>query len=600
MVNNLGREVEARIRIEDETSRTVVTRREPVAAAVKKRVFFYLPVGVAGTFGGGLQVRYTITDRGGKTIAAGVPVQSFTASYPQALQVGLFSSDTATPGAFKLPQTIANDSVEVMRLAADTFPDRWIGLSPLDVLILHDAPVDALTAEQAQALADYVRQGGSVILSPGRQKGWLTQPAIAAIVKLKVGEPETVTELPQLNRVYGRFTGREPFLFYPVEGGTPHQVGATPTEIAAFPSGFGRAAVIPFDVRKAPFAAWDPLEQLWSALITAAARRPAEAGILPTSQHLGRQSVFRTMAAFINPYPPFLLIVALAVLFLAAVGPVNYLVLRRLRMTLLIVLTVPVISLVFLAMVLAIGYVLKGTSTVAYSVRFLTTRPGLDCARERHLFTVFAPTTRTYDVSLDAETWGLPLDRAIDPEAREPRRIGAQREEAQGRVEFEEGAARGYRGVGIGQWQSWNLEARGLRDLKGGISFSALRGRLRVTNHSPQAIRRGVFVAAGHGGYACPFGAVPAGGSVEVALNESRYEPVADLGFARETFAGRLLTPYFAPLPTLYRQREAAKGRQHRFLVCLLEDDPPPVRLNARTSGASRSLTLLHVMEEPE
>jgi hypothetical protein len=596
MVNNLGREVDARIRIEEEGSRTSVTRREPLAAGVKKRLFFYLPLGVHGAFGGGFQVRYAITDRSGKVVAQGTPVQSYSAAGLQALQVGLLSSDTASPGAFRLPQQSGNQEVQVFRLMPETFPDRWIGLAPLDVLILHDAPVDQLTAEQAQALVDWVRQGGTVVLSPGQQKGIFSLPAIAAIAKIRVGEPELVTEIPRLARAYGPFPGRDRFLRYPVEGGAPFIPGEAAPEIPAFASGFGRAVVLPFDVRKAPFTAWEPLEQLWSAVF-AAARAP-EAASPPMSQHLGRQSVFRTMAAFINPYPSFVLLAALAILFLLAVGPVNYLALRRLRMTLLLVVTVPAISLGFLGMVLAVGYVLKGTSTVAYSVRLLSTRSGLSCARERHLFTLFAPTTRTYDVSLDPPTWALPLDRALDPQANATRGLQVREGPAE-RVEFQEGPARGYRDVAVGQWQSWNLEGRALRDLKDGITFKeTARGRLRVANGSPHAIRRGVYVVAGYGGYASAFGAVPAGGSVEVAVDEGRYEPVADLGFERESFGGRLLTPYFAPLPTLYRQREAARGRQHRFLVCLLEDGTPPVSVNARLSGSGRSLVLLHVLEE--
>src|SRR5204862_2278455 len=85
-------------------------------------------------------------------------------------------------------------------------------------------------------------------------------------------------------------------------------------------------------------------------------------------------------------------------------------VLCQLRPPLLLAVTGPCISLGFLAIIVLLGYLLKGTSTVAHSARLLSPRSGLEVARESHLYTLFSPATRTYDVSFEPGTYG-PFDR---------------------------------------------------------------------------------------------------------------------------------------------------------------------------------------------
>jgi hypothetical protein len=610
MTNRLDRDVVAVVRLEDETGRTATVRREPMSPGTRKRLFLYLPTGTRWGAAMTSPVRYSVKDPAGKRLSPdGASIQGAAGFDPGAFRLGLLSGDPDTEGAFSLPRQLGSADVEVIRLRPEQVPDRWIGLAGLHALILHDARLDELTAEQARALSDYVRQGGTVILSPGLAKGWLTQPALAAFAKVRGVETETRTELPGLNRQFGAFRSKEPFLFHRVEGAEARSVTARrpaaprekyALEVLALRCGFGSAVILPFDVRRAPFDTWKGLEGLWTHVLSNVPRRfhdPA-GPLIPGSSYESRMHLVRSLATFVNPYPSFLLLLGLAVLFLVLVGPVNYLALRRLRMTLLVVVSVPAISLAFLGGVLGIGYLLKGTSTVVHSLRILRTRQGHDCAGETQLYNLFSPSTRTYDVSLGPGTYGLPVDR-LAPDSDDARHFAAFADrDGPDRLEFEDGAAPGFRGVGIGQWQSWPMEARALRDLGQGIRFDASDGTLRVVNGSPRAIARGVYLEVGRGGFACPFGEAAPGETVERPLDTSRYDPLGALGFAKESFGGRLLGTYFAQLQALYRQDPSMRSRQHRVLVCVLGDDDAPVRLDARISGDSRNLTLLFVTDE--
>src|SRR6185295_19272371 len=262
------RELDLLIRIEDDSYSSVALRRERLSPGGRKRVFLYSP----GTnFPRSLPPRYRITDTSGRELAAGLIAVSPRGYVPNLYQVGLFSRNAATEEDFGIPTSINGVEVRFSRIGADTFPDRWAGLAALDLIVIHDAPLDELTPDQARALADYVRQGGSVLLSPGPAKGWLTHPVLSPIVPLRVGAPELVSSLPGLNQAYGAFRRAEPFLVHPLLNGEPFSK-ATGRDLLRFASGFGRVFVTGCDLRRAPFDTWTGRRALWTDLLTACPR----------------------------------------------------------------------------------------------------------------------------------------------------------------------------------------------------------------------------------------------------------------------------------------------------------------------------------------
>jgi hypothetical protein len=589
--NTAGRDLEITVRVDEESSRTRITRRESISRGARKRLFFYLPAG-AGLSGGAPQ--YEIRDSAGQKLAGAQASPTHGGLEANAFQVALFSGDKSSSGAFGFPAQMGGLEVGVVRLTPATFPDRWIALSCLDAIILHDAPLDDLAPDQARALAEYVRAGGTAILSPGPDAAGLSHRVISAFVAIRAGTPMERTDLPALTSHFGKFRQADRFVFHRIENGKEIGWGR---EALQFECGYGLAVVLPYDVRRPPFDTWPGLEKLWESMLGRLPRRftPETSATLPAVTPEAAINLFQSMALLINPYPSFLLLVALAVIFLIAVGPVNYLILRRLGMTILIVVTVPAISAVFLLLVFATGYILKGTTTVAYSARILSTRAGMDCARETQLFTLFSPSTRTYDVSIAPGTHGLPLDRALQVDRRYSRGDDSG---GGNRLEGEDGATFTYKGVSVGQWQSWNLQARAFRDLGSGIHFEVTRAKLKITNLSALPIERGLFIETGPGGCASPFGEVAPGKSIEAPLDRTRRRPYEDLDIARESFAGRMLGPSLDPLVHEWRRTgDSENVRPARALLCLVKEEAPPIRADARLSGSSRSLTMLHVAE---
>jgi hypothetical protein len=587
------RDLELQIRIEDDAFSGVAVRHERLSPGGRKRVFLYSP---GWGYSRGLPPRYRITDAARRELAAGIVPITPRGYVPNQYQVGLFCRTAATEEDFGIPNSVNGMDVRLARIGPDTLPDRWVGLAALDLLVIHDAPLDEITADQAQALADYVRQGGSVLLSPGPAKGWLSHPVLASFAALAVGPPRLATSVPGLNQAYGAFRGPEPFLVHPLLDGQPFSA-ETGRDLVRIPAGFGRVFAVGCDLRRAPFDTWTGRRALWNALLTASPRWFQESRVTFPCAATTRQrfDLFLAMARLINPYPSFGLILGLAVVFLAAVGPLNYFLLWRLRRTLLLVVTVPAISIAFLAFILVLGYGLKGTTTVVHSARLLSTQSGLSLARELQLYSLFSPSTRTYDVSFDPGTAGEPPARWSHGEDRAYTRQG---QDAISTLTCETGAGLTLRGLGSGQWQSWDLETRALRELGKGVRFEMGGAGLRVENDSPRIIERGIFVQTGRDPCVVPFGEIPSGGRAEAVVLPAVPDPVKALGFGPDTLGDRILRPWFAMAVRPLRSGEVAETSQ-RFLICVLREDRRSVQVDARVSDRSRSLTLLHVAEAP-
>jgi hypothetical protein len=588
--NRTTRTLDVTVRIEDESYLSVATRREPLAAGARKRVFLY---SAGSPFSRGLPPHYRISDASGKELASGLIAVVPRGFSNSPFQVGFFSRTPAMADDFAFPSAIGSQEVHFGRLEAATFPDRWIGLASLDLLVIHDAPLSELNADQGRALADYVRQGGTLVVSPGPTRGFLSHPVLAAVAPLRAGEPHSVASLPALQAAYGALRSQEPFLVHRLESGEEFKAIAG-REIVRIPAGFGQTLVLSFDLLRAPFDTWGGRRNLWLDVVGAVQR--SHTGDLATFPMAAtakeRGDLFQQMARLINPYPSFGLILGLMVIFLIAVGPANYLLLWKLRRTLLLVVTIPAISLTFLGLIILLGYVLKGTTTVVHSARLLATTSGRDCAIETHLYSIFSPSTRTYDISFEPGNFGQPPARWSGAEERY-----TQQRAAITTLTCETGTGLTLRGLGAGQWQSLDLEVRALRDLGGGIRFELEGGQARIVNGSSRTLLRSLVVQTGREPLIVPFGEIGPGKSAESKVERVLGNPLEALGVGPDSLGDRLLRSRLElnlrPFPAGTSDRTAIR----RYMISVVRPDEDCVHVDARASGRSQSIVLLHVAE---
>ena len=127
--------------------------------------------------------------------------------------------------------------------------------------------------------------------------------------------------------------------------------------------------------------------------------------------------------------------------FIAIVGPVNYLVLRRLDRRELGWLTIPALTLLFAAGIYGAGAATKGGSVVVNTVSVVLIAPGARAAEVQSFYGVFTPTRGTRQLPLGRDA----LLASFDSDG-----IGAG--DLGGDVRFEQGPNAAVRDAAFSQW----------------------------------------------------------------------------------------------------------------------------------------------------
>ena len=462
-LQNAGaRNLDVRVRVTDDILRCRVVRPETLPAKGRRRIFVELPGGShARMFGYGVRPKVSVEGPDGEILARFELASTHLRD--ASFQVVLVSSARSSEGAFRFPRQSGNRAVELSRADVSLLPVRWTGYTGVDLLVLHDAPLDELSPDQARAILDWVRLGGTVAASPGPRPGWLSHPVLAALAPVEAGRPETRTSLPGLAASQpSLFAAGRPFLHHPVRNGTVD----TGTDTRVFSCGLGRVRILPFDVAAAPFAESAGLEALWGEVL---GEVRSSAVTAEPDGRLSAPAVLSGLSMQINPYPSYGLLVGLTALFLTVVGPVNWLLLRRLRMTLLLILTVPALSVLFLGLTVGAGYLVKGTGTIVASVRFIVAPPGRGAGVETQLMAVRSPSTRDYRLSFPPGHGALPAERALDG-----RLLFGTTDVAT--LEIQDGPRPTFAGFRIGQWESRPIVTKAPVDLGASASSPGRAG----------------------------------------------------------------------------------------------------------------------------
>ncbi len=557
-------------------------RREKFAAKVRKRLFFYLP---ADSYSNRVVVK--VTDSAGRELLS------------QGQELALSSSGYGSGGPVLVPVLMDRPPAQfpggyiAKVVPEELFPDRWIALDGIPTIYIRDYKIDSLLPAQRAALLEWVRRGGLVILYAGSNRDWLTSPAVKEIAPVMLGESEELESLPEMEGKFGRFRERTKFARHKFLNGEPlpEFLGGA----VQFRVGSGRVIVVPFDLERAPFDSWPGTQSLRLSLGVGTARADPrsdhESNVTPL---LSRDPslIHRAATVNVNRLPPFMLLLVLTLTYLVAVGPVNFLVLRRLRMTVRLVFTIPAISAIFLGVVVISGYVLRGTSTVTFDICVMDAGKGSAFAFERHYLSIFSPAPRNYDIVFGEGETGLPQEVDLSDEYRYSygRRGYRHDSYASGGVVYDQTDRWTLRGVAFQQWQTRAFVGDAVRPIGGGVKFT-LGTDLEVTNQTPYTIRRGWAIEKEAVFQAVPFGEVPPGATRKFPVNPDpdahrRYDWM-DADSLEERLVGGWLFG-------------AARARSYRaFLLCVLDRLPDEIAVDAYRSSQSERLCLLQVGSEP-
>jgi hypothetical protein len=176
--------------------------------------------------------------------------------------------------------------------------------------------------------------------------------------------------------------------------------------------GSGRVILVGADLAAEPYRGWDGSTRLWARLL------PGDA---LEEWFGGRPDIEGSAAAMAQALtnlpeleiPPAELLLAVIAGYIVLIGPVSYLVLRRLDRRELAWVTAPALVVLFTATSFGIGLALKGSDVIVNQIALIRTAAGGSAATVETYAGVFSPTREAYDLRVDADALMARVDSSF-------------------------------------------------------------------------------------------------------------------------------------------------------------------------------------------
>jgi hypothetical protein len=298
-------------------------------------------------------------------------------------------------GQLQLPANQNGLAPVTVPLTAADLPDRIEAWSALDRLVWQDVDSNTLTSDQIGALRGWLALGGRLIIVGGTagpsvlsgfpdailpyRPSTTDDVAAASLTSLLGGAPVTAADVPALagSLDHGRAL---------VTSGD-HVVAADA------PYGSGSVSLIGFDPTVGWMADSKSTGQLWRGLIPP--RTSVATSMSDDSQILGAVQQFPAVAL-----PPIGGLLLLLLGYIVLIGPINYLVLRRLDRREWAWITMPILIALFAVGAYGFGSALRGSDIIVNEVAIVRGAPDATEGSAQVYFGIFSPTRGTYQLAL--------------------------------------------------------------------------------------------------------------------------------------------------------------------------------------------------------
>ena len=430
------------------------------------------------TFGGSVKVQLV---NGDQVIAE---AQVAIALHDQAqLVVGVVSENPAKiVTELKLLPSVTGAPAAIATLTTDDLPDRLQAWAALDRLIWQDVDASSLTPAQLAALRGWIAGGGRLVIVGGTAGA----DSLAAFPDdLLPYRPTAVldTDPSALKPILGGVPeGAKTLTAYAGDPGPGKTLATSGDRVIAGERKLGNGSItlLGFDPTTSWIAegdAWDT--PLWRRLL------PARSG--GTVSLADDQTIVSAVTNLPSlALPPIGGVLVLLFGYILLVGPVNYLVLRRLDKREWAWFTVPALIVVFTAGSFGIGGLMRGSEVIVHEVGIVRGAPGTDAAIASSYLGVFSPNRGTYQASvqgdallsspMNGEFFGNGTGATLDVIQGDPSRV---RDLA----------------VGVGSIRTIRAEASATGpDITGELRLADGHVKGTVTNHSDRTLQAAALV----------------------------------------------------------------------------------------------------------
>ncbi len=391
VLSNEGIDVEGELQtsFDGDVNPGIYVKRVTLPAHSRKAYFFYLPFH-------GLSTRPKIVVRlmvGQKVVVSRSVMVTLLEDDERLYGV---VSDAPSDLAFLGAVAPGAGKALVAQLDLESLPPVPLSWEGLDVLVFDDVDTTTFSGEQKQALSTWVAHGGHLVVGGGAG-AVRTAAGLGDLLPVSIGGTRSVDDLRALGELVGVSAVPGPYAV--AEATLRHGEVLAEQEgvvlIARRTIGGGYVTFLAFDVGVNPFADWDDSVRLWQWIVGSFSlwRQPAI-----QNGYQAREAV-STIPGM--RHPSILQILGFLLVYVILIGPVNYVVLRKLDRRELAWVTIPVLILGFSACAYVTGFQLRGFDAIVHRLAVVYVPRESQVGRVSQLVGIFSPRRTNYDVWIE-------------------------------------------------------------------------------------------------------------------------------------------------------------------------------------------------------
>ncbi len=343
-------------------------------------------------------VRYNVVLRNGTTVAKQQRVDVRYSSVNEATTAVLTDDEAALPSYAGITRDLGAPGGMLVRFAPTALPDRPELLQSFDVLFVHAANTAAMTDAQRDALRLWIIDGGQLVIGGDA----LMVQGLSDLAPAAANSDGGASGIRSLIDVSSwRVTDQQfsaPIVALEPKPGTDVVRGDNNAAILVRQTlGSGAVTQVAFDLETLSDAG--PVPDLWQRLLFATYQAPAFFTLQNNGWVLQQVLDLPSLAL-----PSAAALVLFLVLYIVAVGPLNYLLLRRMGRREWAYVSVPLLVLLFSGGAYAWGAAGRGGQTISNQLSFVRVLPDAPKGQATTYMFFFSPTRQTYDLSVPAST----------------------------------------------------------------------------------------------------------------------------------------------------------------------------------------------------
>jgi len=304
------------------------------------------------------------------------------------------------------PQLSAGDGVGTpapLSLALADLPERSEPLEGLSAIVWADDS-SALTEAQRRSIERWVANGGQLVIVGGAD--WQARTTGFADI-LPLDGITAVDDVPQTSVASWAGADNAAADAATISTGTLRDgaralIRADDGTILASmrPIGGGRVILLGADLATDAYRAWEGSPRLWARLLpTTGALEEFFGGFPPEDAQNAMGTALSNLPSLEVPPAELLLVVIVAYILL--IGPISYVVLRRIDRRELAWVTAPLLVVVFTACSFGIGSSMKGSDVIVNQISLIRSSGAGGAATVESYAGVFSPERATYDLTVD-------------------------------------------------------------------------------------------------------------------------------------------------------------------------------------------------------